>query len=136
MDVAAPPANMQPPRRLRHLQRHQGPRRHGYNQGTLVAWLDEQERLIRIRGIATEVVQEFDPLHNLPEHPEDEQGRRTLEFRFDDNLERSIADQINRKIEENVRSRFKLKITSWITLRNVEDNSTMDWYNKDIKSSP
>ena len=137
MDVAvAPPANLQPPRRLRHLQRHQAPRRRGYNQGTLVAWLNEQERLIRMRGIATEVVQEFDPLHNLPEPPEDEQGRRTLEFRFDDNLERSIADQINRKIEENVRSRFKLKITSWITLRNVEDNSMMDWYNKDIEPSP
>ena len=137
MDVAvAPPANLQPPRRLRHLQRHQGPQRRGYNQGTLVALLDEQERLIRMRGIATEVVQEFDPLHNLPEPQEDEQGRRTLEFRFDDNLEKSIADQINRKIEENVRSRFKLKITSWITLRNVEDNSTMDWYNKDIEPSP
>ena len=89
-----------------------------------------------MRGIATEVVKEFDPLHNLPEPPEDEQGRRTLEFRFDDNLESSIADQINRKIEENVRSRFKLKITSWITLRNVEDNSTMDWYNQDIEPSP
>ena len=66
MDVA-PSANLQPPRRLRHLQRHQGHRRRGYNQGTLIAWLDEQERLLRMRGTPDVVVQEFDPLHNLPE---------------------------------------------------------------------
>ena len=112
------------------------PQWRGYNRNTLIAWLDEQERLIRRRGIANEVVQEFDPLYNLPEPPEDEQGRRTLEFRFDNNLESSIAVQINRKIVENVKSRFKLKITSWIALRNVEDNSTTDFYNQDIEPSP
>ena len=130
MDVEnQPPAYMQPPRRVRR------PRR-GFNQSALIAWLDEQERLIRRRGVPTEVVQEFDPLQNLPEPPEDEQGRRTLLFLFDDNLESSIADQINRKIVENVKSRFKLKLTSWVELRNVEDNSTMDFYNQDVEPSP
>ena len=52
------------------------------------------------------------------------------------NLESSIADQINRSIEERVRSRFKLEITSWIQLQNIEDGSTMDWYNTDLGESP
>ena len=60
-------AELRPPRRLKHLQRHQRHRRRGYNQGTLIAWLDEQERILRMRGVPTEVVQEFDPIHNLPE---------------------------------------------------------------------
>ena len=89
------PPVLQPPRRVRR------PRR-GFNQAALIAWLDEQERLTRMRGIANEVVQEFDPLHNLSQPPADERGRRTLQFRFDAdvgvNLESSIADQINRKI--------------------------------------
>ena len=134
-------AELHPPRRLKHLQRHQRHRRRGYNQGTLIASLDEQERILRMRGVPAELVQEFDPIHNLPEEPpEVEEGRRTLEIKFNRfgglNLESSIADQINRSIEERVRSRFKLEITSWIQLQNIEDGSTMDWYNTDLGESP
>ena len=94
-----------------------------------------------MRGVPAEPVQEFDPIHNLPEEPpEVEEGRRTLEIKFNRfgglNLESSIADQINRSIEERVRSRFKLEITSWIQLQNIEDGSTMDWYNTDLGESP
>ena len=127
--------------RLKHLQRHQRHRRRGYNQGTLIAWLDEQERILRMRGVPAELVQEFDPIHNLPEEPpEVVEGRRTLEIKFDRfgglNLESSIADQINHSIEERVRSRFKLEITSWIQLQNTEDGSMMDWYNRELGESP
>ena len=85
--------------------------------------------------------QEFDPIHNLPEEPpEVVEGRRTLEIKFDRfgglNLESSIADQINHSIEERVRSRFKLEITSWIQLQNTEDGSMMDWYNRELGESP
>ena len=93
-----------------------------------------------MRGVPAELVQEFDPIHNLPESPEVVEGRRTLEIKFDMfgglNLESSIAAQINHSIEERVRSRFKLEITSWIQLRNIEDDSTMDWYNTDLGESP
>ena len=94
-----------------------------------------------MRGVPAELVQEFDPIHNLPEEPpEVVEGRRTLEIKFnrfgDLNLESSIAGQINRSIEERVRSRFKLEITSWIQLQNIEDGSTMDWYNTDLGESP
>ena len=111
------------------------------NQEALIAWLDEQERILRMRGFPAELVQEFDPIHNLPEEPpEVVEGRRTLEIKFNRfgglNLESSIADQINRSIEERVRSRFKLEITSWIQLQNIEDGSTMDWYNTDLGESP
>ena len=125
---SATPAYMQPPRRVRR------PRR-GYTQTALIAWLDEQERLIRMRGHPTEVVKEFDPLHNLPE-PQDEQGRRTLLFRFNANLERSIADQIQGKIVEGVKSRFMLKLSSVVELRSIEDDRTMEFYQRDIGSSP
>ena len=123
-------AELHPPRRARRG-----------NQEALIAWLDEQERILRMRGVPAELVQEFDPIHNLPEEPpEVEEGRRTLEIKFDRfgemNLESSIADQINRSIEERVRSRFKLEITSWIQLQNIEDGSTMDWYNTDLGESP
>ena len=92
-------------------------------------------------GVPAELVQEFDPINNLPEEPpEVEEGRRTLEIKFNRfgglNLETSIANQINRSIEERVRSRFKLEITSWIQLQNIEDGSTMDWYNTDLEESP
>ena len=134
-------AELHPPRRLKHLQRHQRHRRRGYNQGTLITWLDEQERILRMRGVPAEVVKEFDPIHNLPEQPpEVEEGRRTLEIKFHRfgglNLETSISDRINRSIEERVRSRFKLEITSWIQLQNIADGSTMDWYNTDLGESP
>ena len=94
-----------------------------------------------MRGVPVELVQEFDPINNLPEEtPEVEEGRRTLEIKFDRfgglNLESSIADQINRSIEERVRSRFKLEITSWIQLQNTEDGSMMDWYNRELGESP
>ena len=94
-----------------------------------------------MRGVPAEVVQEFDPIHNLPEEPpEVVEGRRTLEIKFDRfgglNLESSIADQINRSIEERIRSRFKLEITSWIQLQNTEDGSMMDWYNRELGESP
>ena len=59
-----------------------------------------------------------------------------MEIKFDRfgglNFESSIADQINRSIEERVRSRFKLEIKSWIQLRNIEDESMMDWYNTNL----
>ena len=94
-----------------------------------------------MRGVPAEIVQEFDPIHNLPEEPpEVEEGRRTLKIKFNRfgglNLESSIADQINRSIEKRVRSRFKLEITSWIQLQNIEDGSLMDWYNTDLGESP
>ena len=94
-----------------------------------------------MRGVPAEHVQEFDPIHNLPEEPpEVVEGRRTLEIKFNRfgglNLESPIAGQINRSIEERVRSRFKLEITSWIQLQNIEDGSTMDWYNTDLGESP
>ena len=88
-------AELHPPRRARRG-----------NQEALIAWLDEQERILRMRGVPAELVQEFDPIHNLPEPPDVEEGRRTLEIKFDRlgglNLESSIADQINRSIEERV----------------------------------
>ena len=123
-------AELHPPRRARRG-----------NQEALIAWLDEQERILRMRGVPAELVQEFDPINNLPEEPpEVEEGRRTLEIKFNRfgglNLESSIANQINRSIEERVRSRFKLEITSWIQLQNIEDGSTMDWYNTDLGESP
>ena len=113
-------AYMHPPRRVRR------PRR-GFTQNALIAWLDEQERLIRMRGIPNEVVEEFDPLHNLPQ-PQDEQGRRTLLFRFDNNLESSIAAQIQRRIVASVKSRFMLKLSTVVKLRNLADERTMDFY--------
>ena len=123
-------AELHPPRRARRG-----------NQEALIAWLDKQERILRMRGVPAELVQEFDPIHNLPEEPpEVVEGRRTLEIKFNRfgglNLESSIADQINRSIEERVRSRFKLEITSWIQLQNTEDGSMMDWYNRELGESP
>ena len=119
---------MQPPRRVRR------PRR-GYTHNTLIAWLDEQERLIRRRGIANEVVEEFDPLYNLPQPQDAEQGRRTLLFRFYANLESSISDQIQSKIVESVKSRFMLKLSAVVQLRhNIEDGRTMTFY-QDIGTS-
>ena len=93
-----------------------------------------------MRGIPNVIVGEFDPLHNLPQLSGDGRCRRTLQFRFDAdagvNVESFIAASINRKIEEKVRSRFKLTLTSWVTLRNVEDQDTMSFYNQDLESSP
>ena len=129
MDVdVAPPANLRPPRRLRRRRRD--------NQAALIAWLDEQERLLRMRGTPDVVVQGFDPLHNLPEPQGDdvEQGRRTILFRFTENVEGSIADQIQAKIVEHVRARFMLKLSSVVELRNIEDNTLMEFYQRPEES--
>ena len=89
-----------------------------------------------MRARPTEVVKEFDPLENLPE-PQDEQGKRTLLFRFNANLERSIADQIQAKIVENVRSRFMLKLSAVVELRHTEEaDRKMDFYQRDNGVSP
>ena len=130
MDVAQP-ANLRPPRQARRVGRN--------NQAALIAWLDEQERLIQMRGIPDEVVREFDPLHNLPEPQGDEveQGRRTLLFRLTQNLEGSNADRIQGLIVANVHSCFMLKLSTQVELQHVEDpNRKMDYYNQDTGSSP
>ena len=121
------PVYMQPPRRVRRPQRG--------NQYALIVWLDEQERLIRRRGIPTKVVEEFDPLHNLSQPQADEQGRRTLLFRFDTNLESSIADQIQSKIVARVKSRFMLKLSANVELRNIADERKIEFYQQDIGTS-
>ena len=162
MDVnVAPPANLRPPRRCRcgnraaflarpfrrnnqaaFLARRIRRRRFRCrcdNQAALKAWLDEQEHLIRMRGIPNEGVREFDPLYNLPEPqgPEVEQGRRTIEFRFTENLEGSIANQIQAQIVEHVHSRFKLKLSAQVELQHLEDpNRKMDYYHRDNGTSP
>ena len=89
-----------------------------------------------MRGTPDEVVREFDPLHNLPEPQDDdvEQGRRTILFRFTENLEGSIADQIQTKIVEHVRARFMLKLSSVVELRNIEDNTMMEFYQRPEES--
>ena len=108
---------MQVPRRLRR------PRR-GYTQQQLNDWLDEQERIIRARALPDELVAEFDPLYNLQLQQQlhqvydrgeraMEQGRRTILFRFRLNLETSIANEIQNKLVEHVKTRFKLKHRRW-----------------------
>ena len=133
-------AYMQPPRRLRRQHR-------GYNQQQLNDWLDEQERIIRARGLPDEIVEEFDPLYNPP-NPADqfhqiydrgehvvEQGRRTILFRFNLNLENSIAQQIQNKIVEQVKTRFKLKLSTTVELRNIADGKKISFY-QTIGTSP
>ena len=85
-----------------------------------------------MRGTPDVVVQEFDPLHNLPEPQGDdvEQGRRTILFHFTENVEGSIADQIQTKIVEHVKARFMLKLSSLVELRNIEDNTLMEFYQR------
>ena len=120
-----PRANMRPPRRARR----------GHAHNALIVWLDEQERLIRRRGIANEVVEEFDPLQDLPQDQEVERGRRTIVFRFHANLESSIADQIQNMIVANVKTRFMLNLSAVVRLRhNVEDGRTMTFF-QDIATS-
>ena len=92
-----------------------------------------------MRGIPDEGVREFDPLHNLPEPQGDEveQGRRTIEFRFNENLEVSIADRIQAKIVEHVHSRFMLKLSAQVELQHLEEpNRKMDYYHRDNGTSP
>ena len=134
------PVYMQVPRRLRRQGR-------GFTQNQLNAWFDEQERIIRERVLPNELVEEFDPLYN-PQPPREqlhqvyergayavEQGRRTILFRFNLNLESSIADQIQGKIVERVKSRFMLQISTQVELRNLVDGKKLSFY-QTIGSSP
>ena len=131
------PVFMQVPRQLRRQGR-------GFTQNQLNAWLDEQERIIRTRGLPDEIVEEFDPLYNprgqlhqIYERGEHavEQGRRTILFRFNLNLESSIADQIQSKIVERVKSRLMLNISTQVELRNLVDGKKISFY-QTIGSSP
>ena len=134
------PVYMQVPRRLRRQRR-------GFTQNQLNAWLDEQERIIRERALPDEIVEEFDALYNpLPprgqlhqvfDRAEDavEKGRRTLLFRFDLNLESSVAEQIQNKIVEHVKTRFMLKISTTVELRNIADGKKLSFY-QTIGDSP
>ena len=125
---------MQVPRRLRR------PRR-GYTRQQLNDWLDEQERIIRARALPNEIVEEFDPLYNplhqvyAPGEHGVEQGRRTILFRFKLNLESSIADQIQSKLVESVKTRFKLNLSSAAELRNIADGKKISYY-QTIGDSP
>ena len=69
-------------------------------------------------------------LHQVYERGEHavEQGRRTLLFRFNLNLESSIADQIQSKIVEHVKSRFMLNISTQVELRNIADGKKLFYY--------
>ena len=69
-------------------------------------------------------------LPNLPNPPADEAGRRTMLCYFTNDLERSIADQIQAKIVKHVRSRFMLKLSSVVELRKIEDNTLLDYYQR------
>ena len=133
-----------------HVSRHtQRPRRQrrGYTNRQLNDWLDEQEQIVRKRALPDELVEEFDPPYN-PQQPREqlhqvfdcgehavEQGRRTILFRFNLNLESSIANQIQSKIVERVKSRFMLKISTQVELRNIADGKTLSFY-QTIGSSP
>ena len=102
-----------------------------------------------VRALPDEIVEEFDPLYNPPnphvagqfhqiydrgEHVM-EQGRRTLLFHFNLNLENSIAQQIQNKIVEHVKARFKLKISTTVELRNIADGKKISFY-QTIGDSP
>ena len=124
------PVYMQLPRRLRRQQR-------GYTQQQLNDWLDEQERIIRVRALPDEIVEEFDPLYNFRgqlhqiyergEHAV-EQGKRTILFRFNLNLEGSIAEQIQQKISAHIKTRFMMKISTTVELRNMVDEKKLSYY--------
>ena len=125
-----PHVYMQPPRRLRRQRR-------GFTQKQLNDWLDEQERIIRERTLPNEIVEEFDPLYNprrqlhqIYERAQHavEEGRRTILFRFNLNLENSIAQQIQNRIVEHVKTRFMLKISTTVELRNMVDEKKLSFY--------
>ena len=124
------PVYMQPPRRLRR-------QRLGFTQQQLNDWLDEQERIIRERALPNEIVEEFDPLYNprgqlhqIYERAQHavEKGRQTILFRFNLNLENSIAQQIQNRIVEHVKTRFMLKISTTVELRNMVDGKKLSFY--------
>ena len=121
--------------------------RRDYTKRQLNAWLDAQEQIVREQALPDELVEEFDPLYNL-QHPREqlhqvyergehavEQGRRTILFRFNLNLESSIADQIQSKIVERVKSHFMLKISTEVELRNIADGKKLSYY-QTIGDSP
>ena len=117
-------------------------RRRGDTKRELNAWLDEQEQIVRERALSDELVEEFDSLYNPQPQPQPqqlhqvfdrgehavEQGRRTILFRFNLNLESSIADQIQRKIVERVESRFLVKISTQVELPNIGDGKKLSFY--------
>ena len=128
-----------------HMQAPRRPRR-GYTKRQLIAWLDEQERIVREPGVPNEIVAEFDPLHNPPLRQQlheaydrgdrkIERGKRTILFRFRLNLENSIAAAIQRKLVEHVKTRFKLKLSSMVELRNIVDDDKLSYY-EPIGDSP
>ena len=111
----------------------------GFTQQQLAAWLDAQEQIVREQALPDELVEEFDPLYN-PQQPREqlyqiyergehavEQGRQTLLFRFNLNLESSNANQIQGKIDEHVKSRFMLKISTQVELRNLVDGKKLSF---------
>ena len=118
---------MQVPRRLRRPQR-------GYSRQQLNAWLDEQERIIRARALPVDEIGQLHQIYERVQHAV-EQGRRTLLFRFNLNLESSIAEQIQNKIVEHVKTRFKLKLSSTVELRNIADGKKISYY-QTIGDSP
>ena len=128
-----------------HMQAPRRPRR-GYTKRQLIAWLDEQERIVCEPGVPNEIVAEFDPLHNPPLRQQlhevydrgdrvIEKGRRTILFGFRSNLENSIAAAIQRKLVEHVKTRFKLKLSSVVELRNIVDDEKLSYY-EPIGDSP
>ena len=133
------------------IQRQHAPRqtrrqRRGYTKRQLIAWLDEQERIVREPGVPNEIVAEFDPLHNPPLRQQlhevydrgdraIEKGKRTILLRFRLNLENSIAAAIQRKLVEHVKTRFKLKLSSVVELRNIVDDNKLSYY-EPIGDSP
>ena len=129
------------------IQRDHAPRQtHGYTKRQLTAWLDAQEQVVREPGVPNELVAEFDPLYNLQLQQQlhqvydrgeraIEQGRRTILFRFRLNLENSIAEAIQRKLVEHVKTRFKLKLSSAVELQNIADGKTISYY-QTIGDSP
>ena len=102
----------------------------GYTKRQLNAWLDAQEQIVREQALP-------DELHQVYERGEHavEQGRRTILFRFGLNLENSIADQIQQKIVERVKTRFMLKISTQVELRNMVDGKKLFYY-QNLGSSP
>ena len=126
------------PRRLRRPPR-------GYTKQQLNDWLDEQELIIQARALPAEIMEEFDPLYNPqlagelhevydPGDEKVEEGRRTILFTFTMNLESSIDGKIQRKLAERV-TRFMLKISSLVELRNTITDDKLSYY-QTIGNSP
>ena len=126
-----PPVYMQGPRRRRA--------RRGYTRQQLNDWLDEQEGLNRMMAPPNAIMEEFDPLYNRQLRRElhqiydrgdrlVKQGRRTIEFQFHLHLEVSIAAQLQRKLVEYVKTRFKLKLSTNVELRNIVTDEVINYF--------